>query len=92
MHASRGIVFSLEAAVAATILLSVMLALAYTPQVNTYAPKIEAEMTVAHDMIIANSDRPPSGYKYGSQCSGSSSLAKLVVSQYYHRNAEVCMP
>ncbi len=88
----RGVVFSMEASLGAVVLLSILIALAYSVT-HSYEPnfKMQQEMTVAHDLIVENSNNPPEGFALGSSCSGSDQVSKLTVSQYENWHAEVCM-
>lgn len=86
MFASRGIVFSIEAVVAVTILLSLIIVLTSIPVQSNIGFKVQQDMQVAHDVIVSNTTSLPDGFS--SNCAGSDNIANLSVST---RSVGVCM-
>ncbi len=93
MSASKGIVFSIEAALAVIILLSVFVVL-YTIPSHMHPPdmRMQQAMIVAHDLIVNDSGTLPEGYATGYSCINSNEVTRLTISQYNNWHAEVCMP
>ena len=90
----KGVVFSVEAAAAAVILLAIMLVvLSSIHLVKSPDNELYSSLTVAHDLIYAHSTNPPEGYvnDEGWCKSNKNYVAKLSISDYDNWHAEVCM-
>ncbi len=90
MSANKGIVFSVEAVVAAGIFLAILL---MTLSVIENSPshlesRVIQDMQIAHDMIVENVSDPPTGFAAGDDCKNS---GDFVVLKVHTRSAEVCM-